>query len=55
MYETLAQGEWVQVKTQISGLHPLSSQFSRAGLGPRICISNEFPGDVDDAGLGNTF
>ena len=39
------------VKTLIVGSRPPSFWFSRSGWGPRICISNKFPGDVDAAGL----
>lgn len=40
------------VKTQITGLHPQTSRFSRSGVGLRICVS-KFAGDAA-AGLGPT-
>lgn len=38
---------------QIAGPHhqPQSMSFSRSGVGPRLCISNKFPGIGDVAGL----
>lgn len=38
-----------------SGLHPQISLVTRLPWGLRICMSTEFPGDADAAGLGITF
>ena len=43
------------VKTQIPGNPPQGSWSEGLGLGLRICISDEFPGDADVAGLRTKF
>ena len=40
------------VKTQIPRAPPQNFRFSRTEVGPRICISNSFPGDTGASGLG---
>lgn len=46
---------WRALQTQISRSHPESASGS-VGLGRdlKICISNQFPGNADAAGLGTT-
>lgn len=34
----------------IAGLHPQSFWSIKSGVGPRICGSKEFPGDLDVTG-----
>ena len=40
--------------TQISGPSPRCFDLVCLGWDPKVCISNKFPGDEDDGGVGNT-
>lgn len=39
------------VKTPTAGLHPQSFWSIKSKVGPGICVSNDFPGDADTAGI----